>query len=132
MKRAIGLLFLLAAIACGTFAYMKVGRNIELSMESSWIAYPAGALACLILGCLLLMRPGRAFGVVFCVAAAVCFLFAYENGGPAWGDSFDPRRMIRRGGHWAAIAGAVCLFVGLKLLLSRRTTVQPTQATPRT
>lgn len=121
MRRTLGLLFILGAVVCAALAYfLKPHASLQVATESSWIAYPIGILACLILGSFCLFTARRAFGVIFLCAAAVCLLFAYMNGGPAWGSDFELSRSIRQGGHWAALGGAVCAFIGLMMALGRR------------
>ena len=115
-KKTIGALLIVIAIVCGTLAWFRAGHDLERAIQSAWVAFPATALACLLLGLILLTGVKRGFGVLFLLVAATCAVFAYANGGPAWGESFDARRMIRQGGIWAALGALVCLVIGLLMV----------------
>jgi hypothetical protein len=117
MRKMLGLLFLVGATACGGLAYASKGVSLENVVHTNWVALPLGGLACLVLGLTLLFGIRRAFGTLLLLAAVTCALFAYANGGPAWGEHFDPRRMVQQGGAWAAAGALLCLILGLPLTL---------------
>jgi hypothetical protein len=121
MRKILGLLLIAGAIACAVIAFSSKG-SIEHNIESNprWLAWPAGTLVGLLLGFGLIIGVRRAFGVLFLIGAAACGFFAYVNGGPAWGERFDFNKMLRQGGLWAALGGAVCLVIGLLIVLKKR------------
>lgn len=54
----------------------------------------------------------KVLGTLFLLIALVCLFFAYINGGPAWGEGFDFRRMMRdEAGLIFALGGLVCVFL---------------------
>src|SRR5437016_3792922 len=107
MKTRLGLLLLIVAAVCAALSYALLRQSFENSLSTPWVAWPGGALISLLLGLALLLGVKRAIGAVFLLGAAVCMLFAYANGGPAWGERFDARRMMQQGGIWAALGGLV-------------------------
>ena len=121
MRKILGVLLIAGAIACAVIAFSSKG-SIEHNIQSNpkWLAWPGGAALGLLLGFGLMIGIKRAFGVFFLIAAGVCGFFAYVNGGPAWGERFDARKMIQQGGIWAALGGVVCLVIGLLMVFSKR------------
>jgi hypothetical protein len=125
MRKKLGLLFILGAIACVVLAVLLKPQGwIQAAINSNWIAYPIGVMACLILAGFCLFRARRGFGVLVLVLAADCFLIAYLNGGPGRGNTFELSDAIRMGGIWA-LGGLALLFVAFPLLFGGK---KPTAA----